>query len=112
LEALPQLIDDLLLSGLAGGEVHRGLVGLDAELLGAGDGAVDGGGLEELLGRDAAPVQASAADLLLLDHGDVEAGGGAVQGGGVAPGASTDHDHVELFGRTTTSRGLMRGSDY
>src|SRR5207244_8711307 len=69
LEALPELIDDLLLAGLAGGEVDRGLIRQNAELLGPGDRAIDGGGLEELLGRDAASVQAGAADLLLLDHG-------------------------------------------
>src|SRR5207302_6594357 len=88
LEALPELVDHLLLAGLAGGEVDRRLVGLHAELFGAGDRAVDGGRLEELLGRDATPVEAGTADLLLLDHGDVEAGGSAVEGGGIAPGPS------------------------
>ena len=34
----------------------------------------DGRGLEQLLGRDAATVQAGAADLVLLDHGDVQPG--------------------------------------
>src|SRR5207245_6475858 len=80
LQALPELVDDLLLAGLAGGEVDRGLVGLHAELLGPGHGAEHGGGLQELLGGDAAPVQAGAAHLLLLDPGDAEASGRPAQG--------------------------------
>ena len=47
-----------------------GLLGLHAELLGAGHRAEHVRRLEELLGRDAAAVQARAADLVLLDHGD------------------------------------------
>ena len=73
-EALPQPVDDLLLAGLAHGEVDDGLPGLDPELLGPGDVAVDGRRLEELLGRDAAPVQAGAADLVLLDDARPEPG--------------------------------------
>ena len=75
-----------------------GLVGLHAELLGAGDRAEHRGRLEELLGRDAAAVQARAADLVLLDHGDRQAGGGAVEGGRVAARAAADDDDVELLG--------------
>ena len=55
------------------GEVERRLAGVDAELLGAADGAQHLGGLQQLLGRDAAPVQAGPADPRLLDHRDVAA---------------------------------------
>ena len=71
---LPELVDDLLLAGLALGEVDRRLLGDDPELLGAGHGAVHRRRLQELLGRDAAAVQAGAADLVLLDHRDVQPG--------------------------------------
>src|SRR5579875_2321649 len=99
LQALPQLVDDLLLPGLALGELEEGLVDADAELLGAGHGPVDRRRLEELLGRDATPVQARAPDLLLLDDGDVEAGQASVQGRRVAGGSTADDDDIELLGR-------------
>src|SRR5205823_1828233 len=99
LKALPELVDDLLLAGLAGRELDGRLVGQDAELLGAGDGAEDAGRLEVLLGRDAAAVEAGAAHLVLLDDGDAQAGAGAVERGGIAAGAAADDDDVELLGR-------------
>jgi hypothetical protein len=46
-------------------------------------------------------VEAGAADLLLLDHRHVQAGGGPVEGGGIAAGAPADHHDVELFGDGT-----------
>src|SRR5262249_56434825 len=79
LEALRQLVDDLLLAGLADGEVERRLAAVDPELLGPGDGAQHLGGLEQRLGRDAALVQTGPADLLVLDERDPEARGRAVQ---------------------------------
>ena len=87
-----------------------GLAGVDAELGGVGDVAVDRGRLEELLGRDAAAVQAGAADLLLLDHRDVEAGGGAVQRGGVAARAAADDDEVSSISHAPPSVGSVRVS--
>ena len=53
-EALPHPFDDRLLASLADGEVDRRRTGVDAEVLGVGDMAVDGGRLQEGLGRDAA----------------------------------------------------------
>ena len=67
-QALPQVLDDLLLAALADREVDRRRAGVDAEVLGVGDVAVDRRGLEERLGRDAPPVQAGAPDLVLLDQ--------------------------------------------
>ena len=67
--------------------------------LAPGDRPVDGGRLEELLRRDAAAVQAGAADLVLLDDGDVETGQPATQGSGVAGGTAADNHDIELLGR-------------
>ena len=53
-----------------------------------GDRAAHVGRLEELLRRDAAAVQAGPADLVALDQRDAQAGRRAVEGGGVAPGAT------------------------
>ena len=99
LQTLPQLIDHLLLAGLGLGELDRRRVDDDPELLGSGDGAVDGRGLEELLGRYATAMQAGAANLFLLDHGDVESGQTAAQGCGIAGRTATDDNDVELLGR-------------
>ncbi len=66
-EPLEQLVDDLLLAALADCEVHDGLPGLDAELLGPRHGAHHAGGLEELLGRDTPAVQTGPAHLVALD---------------------------------------------
>ena len=73
--------------------------GVDAEVGRPLDGAQHLGRLEELLGRDAAPVQAGPADPALLDERDVEPGGRAVERGRVAGRtAAEDHD-VELLGQ-------------
>ena len=70
---------------------------VDAELLRSFDRPADRRRLEELLGRDAAAVQAGAADLVPLDDGDGEPGRGAVERGGVPARPAADHDDVELF---------------
>ena len=76
-----------------------GCAGLDAELGGVGDVAVDGRRLEERLGRDAATVEARAAERVPLDHRDLHAGRGGVQRGGVPTGAAADDHEIELLGR-------------
>src|SRR5207302_334939 len=98
-ETLPQLVDDLLLAGLAGPEVDGRLAGLDPELLGPGHGPEHGRRLQELLGRYAAPVQTGPPHLVLLHHGHRQPGGGAVEGGRVASGPPADDHHIELAGR-------------
>ena len=55
------------------------------------------GRLEELLGGNAAAVQARATDLVALDDGDVEPGRRAVEGGRVAAGSAADDDDIELL---------------
>ena len=60
------------------------------------DRPVDGSRLEEFLGRDAATVQAGAADLVPLDDGDRQTRRRTVERRGVAARAAADHDDVEL----------------
>jgi hypothetical protein len=67
--------------------------GLHAEL-GRAHRPVHLGRLQELLGRDAAAVQAGATDPALFDHGDVETRRGAVQRS-VAARSATQHDEIE-----------------
>ena len=99
LEALGQAVDHLLLAGLRAAEVEGGHPGVDAEVGRPLDGAQDLGRLEQLLGRDASPVQAHPADAALLHERDVQPGRGPVQRGGVA-GRPTAEDHdVELLGQ-------------
>ena len=99
LEALGQPVDDLALAGLRAGQVERGHPGVDAEVGSPLDGAQHLGGLEELLGRDAAPVQARPADPPLLDEGDVETRRRAVERGRVARRTTTEDHDVELLGQ-------------
>ena len=95
-QALEELVHHGVLAVLAHREVDRDAGGVDAELLGALDRPVDGGRLEEFLGRDAAAVQTGATYLVPLDDGDGEARRGPVERSGVAAGTTADHDDVEL----------------
>jgi hypothetical protein len=54
-------------------------------------------GLEEFFGGHATTVQARSTHLVALDDCDVKTGGSTVEGGGVASGPSSDHDHIELL---------------
>ena len=91
-----QLVDDLLLAVLAHGELDGWLGRLHPEFLGARHGPVDGGRLEELLGGDTAPMETGAADLLLLDDRDRQAGCACVQRRRIASRPTADHYDVEL----------------
>ena len=97
LKALPVAFDDRALAGEGDVPVEAGDVGEDAVLLGVLHVSVRRRRLEQLLGRDATPVQARAPDLVLLDEGDLETGRSAVQGGGVPARTTTDDDDVELL---------------
>ena len=70
--------------------------GLDAEVGRVVDVALHGRGLEERLRRDAAAVQAGAAERVHLDQGHLEPGRCAVQRSAVTAGSATDHHQVEL----------------
>ena len=58
--------------------------------------AQDLGGLQQLLGRDAAPVQAGSADALLLDDGDGQTRARAVERGRVPARAAAEDDEIEV----------------
>ena len=66
--------------------------GLDTELSGLTSLIRDLTGVQQRLGGDAAVVQAGAAELVLLDQGDVQAQLRPAQGSGVTTAtASEDH---------------------
>ena len=55
------------------------------------------GGIQERLGRDAANVQAGAAQgLATLNHSGFQAQLGAADGADIATRAGADHDHIKL----------------
>jgi hypothetical protein len=84
---------------------HRGVVDLglarqvEAELLGVADPIDEAGGLEQRLGRDAAAVQACAADLVLVDEGNLQPELGGAERRRVSAGARAEHDEIEVIGR-------------
>ena len=110
LETLGQPVDDLLLALLRHRQVEDGLARLHAEFLGSGHGAHDLGRLQQLLGRDAAPVQAGAANPRLFDHPDGQPGGGPVQRGGVATRPAPEDDDVEFLRHETSSKPLNQAA--
>ena len=88
---------DLLLAGHDGVEVEGHVaLDLDAELGGVLDVVepLDAG--DEGLAGDAAPVEAGAAEVLLLDHDDLRAELGGADRRHVAAGAGADHDKVRI----------------
>src|SRR5581483_1116146 len=69
-DAAAQLLNDLVLVADHGGVVGGGALDGDAEGFGVFDAVERVGGGDEGLGGDAAPVEAGAAELFLLDDGD------------------------------------------
>src|SRR6476646_4447594 len=64
------------------------------------------GGLQQRLGRDAAAMQAGAADRPLLDERHFLAGGGGVERGSVTAGSAAQDDDVEIAHAFATSRSV------
>jgi hypothetical protein len=77
-------------------EVVADVLGLQTEVAGMLHQRVDLRGAQQRLGRNAAPVQADAAQMLALDQGGLHAELGAADRGDVAARTAADHDHVEL----------------
>ena len=96
-ETLKEPVDDFVLAGLAHREVNRDVLRVDAKERGVLDGASHVGRLEELLCGNATAVQAGAAHLVALDDGDIETGGSAVEGGGIATRSSANNDDIKLL---------------
>ena len=99
-EALGQAVDDLAAALGDDREVDRGLAGRDAEVVRLLDLGVEVGRLEHRLGRDAADVEAGAADLVLVDEGDLESQLPSPERGRVAAGAGAQDDEVEAVRRS------------
>ena len=109
LDALGELVDDALLAGHRLGEVEARLAGQHTEVVGLADRAGDRGGLEQLLGRDAAALQAGPAHLVPLDEADREARRCGVEGGAITGGTAADDDQVEVC--VTHVRATRRGTE-
>jgi hypothetical protein len=72
----------------------RGFTDFDPELAGALDELVEMGRDDPCLGGNAAPVEARAAELILLDHGGLEAELRGSDRRHVASGAGADDDDL------------------
>ncbi len=102
------------LGHLAGAGHHRREVDAD---LGDGEAVVAGvaglggelGRLQEGLAGDASPVEADAAEVLLLDTGGLQAELAGADGGGVAAGTGTDDEDL-VVGHVDLRRAAGRGS--
>ena len=92
-----ELVDDLTLAGLGNGEVNLDALGGNTEGGRVLEGATNVGRLEELLGGNAPTVEARAANLVTLNQSDVQPCGGAIEGSGVATGASANDNNIELL---------------
>ena len=79
------------------GDVDAVEGGRDAVLRGLAGVVGDLGGVQQGLGRDAADVQAGAAELVLLDQADGEAQLDGAQRRGVAAASATEDDKVKVL---------------
>ena len=75
------------------------IVGAEAEFLGPVHQVEHFGGAQHRLGRDAAPVEADAAQILALDNHDLEAQLRGADRCDISPRPRADHDQVKCFGR-------------
>ena len=91
-----QRLDDLLLAGDDGWVVERDVADADAEGARLADASRNVGALEPGLGRDAAAVEARAADFVALDEGGGQAELRGAYGGSVAPVPAADDYEIEL----------------
>src|SRR5205823_13832536 len=94
LQALPEPVDHLLLVGVDPRHVDAVEAGPHAERLGLVRLVGDLRRVQESLRRDAPPVQAGAADLVLLNERDALAELGRSQRAGVATAAAPQNDDV------------------
>ena len=93
-EALVEPIDDAVLVLVDPRHVDALEGRLDADLLALASGVGDLGGVEQGLGRDAAAVQAGAADLAAFDHDHREVELGGAQRAGITAAAAAKDDEV------------------
>jgi hypothetical protein len=74
--------------------IKANLIRRQAVVLGVFHVVVDFGRAQQRLGRDAAPVEADAAEMLALDNGGLHAELGGADGGDIAARSATDDDDV------------------
>src|SRR5262249_37220364 len=91
-----ELLHDPLLALEQPAPVDLGLADLDAELLGALDLLEEVGADDPRLGRDAAPVEARAAQLVLFDHRGLEAELRGADRGNVTARTGADDDDLMM----------------
>src|SRR4029077_17331798 len=97
LHALVQLVDDRVTSGGDLRVVVSDLVGADPELGSSGrHPVVQLRRLQQGLGGDAADVEAGAAELVLLDQGDLQTELGSPDRGRIAAHAAAQDHNVEV----------------
>ena len=77
--------------------VEARVVAGEAEAVGVLHQLADLGRAQQRLGRDAAPVQADAAQMLALDQRRLHAELGRADRRDIAAGAAADHDEVEVL---------------
>ena len=94
-DAARQLLGDLARPLHHRRQVEFYVVGGETELAEVVQQMVDLGRAQQRLGRDAAPVQADAAEIGFLDNRSLEAKLRRADGGDVAAGAGADDDDVE-----------------
>ncbi len=93
-DALVELAGDAARALDDGANIEADLLRRQAVIGGMLHVMVDLGGAQQRLGRDAAPVEADAAEMLALDDGGLEAELGGADGGDVAARPAADDDHV------------------
>jgi hypothetical protein len=94
-DAPVHLLGDLAAALLRGTEVEGQALSLDAVLLGGLHLVHERGARQQRLGRDAADVQADAAELVHLYTGRLQAELGRPNGGDVSARSAADDHHVE-----------------
>ncbi len=109
LDALGVGVDDVLLALLDAHHVEGGRGDVDAEVVGLADLVEHRRRLQQRLGRDAAALQARAAELgVLLDHRHLEPELTGADAGDVAAGAAADDDHVVIGHRPLPNQSAAR----
>ena len=96
LQALVELVDDAVLVGVDALHVDADQLGLDAELLGLARLVGDLTGVQQRLRRDAAAVQARAAELVLLDQRNRQVQLDGTERGRVTTTAAAENYYVKL----------------
>ena len=96
--ALAQSLHHGVFAGVHGGEVIARPLGPQTQGFRMGHGVVGFGGVEQRLGGHTAPVQAGAAQLVLLKEHHRAPGSGGFGGGGIPAGTAADDGDIVAHG--------------